>query len=138
KTTFVLAGWFPGGERERQFYEAAARAYAPDVAVHFVPGDDRARIGALWAGADVFVSLVDNIQETFGITPVEAMAAGLPVVVSDWDGYRSTVRDGVEGFLIPTLGGPPGGLGDTFALRLALEMDSYQAYVGTVAQHTAL
>ena len=28
------------------------------------------------------------------------MAAGLPVVVSDWDGYRDTVRDGVDGFRI--------------------------------------
>ena len=26
------------------------------------------------------------------------MAAGVPVVVSDWDGYRYTVSDGVEGF----------------------------------------
>src|SRR6202012_4988597 len=126
KTTFVLAGWFPGGERERQFYEAAARAYAPDVAVHFVPGDDRARIGALWAGADVFVSLVDNIQETFGITPVEAMAAGLPVVVSDWDGYRCTVRDGEDGFLIPPPGAPRDRLGYAMASRHTLLLDSYQ------------
>jgi hypothetical protein len=55
-----------------------------------------------WAGADVFCSLSDNIQETFGIVPIEAMAAGLPVVVSDWDGYKDTVRDGVDGFLVPT------------------------------------
>ena len=41
------------------------------------------------------MSLADNIQETFGLTPVEAMAAGLPCVMSDWDGYRDTVRDGV-------------------------------------------
>ena len=50
-------------------------------------------VGELWAAADVFLSLVDNIQETFGITPLEAMAAGLPVVASDWDGYRYTMRD---------------------------------------------
>ena len=31
------------------------------------------------------------------------MAAGVPVVVSDWDGYRYTVNDGVEGFRVPTL-----------------------------------
>jgi glycosyltransferase involved in cell wall biosynthesis len=30
------------------------------------------------------------------------MAAGIPVVVSDWDGYKDTVRDGVDGFRIPT------------------------------------
>ena len=31
--------------------------------------------------------------------------AGIPVVVSDWDGYRFTVSDGVEGFH-PHLGTP--------------------------------
>jgi D-inositol-3-phosphate glycosyltransferase len=81
---------------------------------------------------------VDNIQETFGLTPLEAMAAGKPVVVSDWDGYRFTVRDGEQGFLIPTLMAPAGGLGAAMALRHGLEMQSYQAYVGAVAQHTAV
>lgn len=52
--------------------------------------------------SDVFVSPVDNIQETFGITPIEAMAAGIPQVVSDWDGYRDTVQDGVTGYRIAT------------------------------------
>ena len=138
KVQLVLAGWFPAGDKDRVQFEAAARAYAPDIPIHFVGGDDRARIGALWAGADLFISLVDNIQETFGITPVEAMAARLPVVASDWDGYRYTVRHGVEGFLIPTLIPPAGRLGYAMATRHTLMMDSYQAYVGEVAQHTAV
>ena len=54
------------------------------------------------AAADVFVSPADNIQETFGITPIEAMACGVPQVVSDWNGYRDTVIHGETGFLIPT------------------------------------
>ena len=82
-----------------------------------------------WAGADVFCSLSDNIQETFGITPIEAMAAGLPMVVSDWDGYRDTVRDGTDGFRIPTLM-PQAGLGGDLALRHALEIDTYDMYCG--------
>lgn len=57
----------------------------------------------LLAAADVFVSPVDNLQETFGISVVEAMAAGLPVVATDYDGYRDLVEDGVTGFRIPTL-----------------------------------
>jgi len=32
------------------------------------------------AVAHAFVSLADNIQESFGLTPIEAMAAGLPAV----------------------------------------------------------
>jgi len=28
-----------------------------------------------------------TFTETFGLTPIEAMAAGLPCLVSDWDGY---------------------------------------------------
>jgi D-inositol-3-phosphate glycosyltransferase len=134
---FAMAGWFPG-PKDRERYEAAARTHAPDVPVHFLDGNDRELLGELWAGADLFISLVDNIQETFGITPVEAMAAGLPVVISDWDGYRSTVRDGAEGFLIPTLGGPRSGVGLTMVQRHLVELASYQAYVGEVAQYTAV
>jgi glycosyltransferase involved in cell wall biosynthesis len=57
---------------------------------------------ALLGAADVFVSPVDNVQETFGIAVGEAMAAGLPVVASDWNGYRDLVEHGVTGFLVPT------------------------------------
>ena len=54
------------------------------------------------AAADIAVSLVDNPQETFGLAVAEAMAAGLPLVVSDWNGYRDLVRDGMDGFRVAT------------------------------------
>ena len=94
----VHAGWFPGGDEDRKRYQEAANQLAGTMHCHFVDGNDPAVVGACWAAADVFLSLVDNIQETFRLTPIEAMAAGLPVVVSDWDGYRYTVRDGETGF----------------------------------------
>jgi hypothetical protein len=137
KAAFVMAGWFPS-EQDRSYYEEAARVHAPDVDVRFMDGNDPERVGALWAASDIFLSLVDNVQETFGLTPLEAMAAGRPVVASDWDGYRFTVRDGVEGFLIPTLIGPAGGLGPSLIQRHVFETQSYQAYVGGLAQHTAV
>ena len=56
----------------------------------------------LYGMADVFVSLSDNLQETFGLTVVEAMAAGLPVIASDWDGYKDLVAHGATGYLVPT------------------------------------
>ncbi len=49
----------------------------------------------LLAAADLFVSPSDNLQESFGMSVVEAMAAGLPVVVTDFDGYKDTVTDDV-------------------------------------------
>jgi glycosyltransferase involved in cell wall biosynthesis len=137
KVAFVMAGWFPS-DADRALYEEAARAHAPDVAVRFMDGNDRERVGALWAASDIFLSLVDNVQETFGLTPLEAMAAGRPVVASDWDGYRFTMRHGVDGFLIPTLIPQGGGLGAAMAVRHILEAQPYQAYVGALAQHTAV
>jgi glycosyltransferase involved in cell wall biosynthesis len=61
------------------------------LAVDFAEPDKR----HLLAAADLFVSPSDNPQETFGLTVVEAMAAGLPVVVSDFDGYKDTVTEEV-------------------------------------------
>jgi len=54
----------------------------------------------LYSGVDIFISPSDNIQETFGLAVAEALAYGLPAVVSDWDGYRDLVTDGETGFLV--------------------------------------
>ncbi|MCR5814818.1 MAG: glycosyltransferase family 4 protein [Desulfovibrio sp.] len=53
--------------------------------------------------ADLFLSLSDNVQETFGLTLLEAGASGLASITSDWDGYRDIVEDGASGLLVPTL-----------------------------------
>jgi len=41
------------------------------------------------------------VDEDFGITPVEAMAAGKCVLATNEGGYRETVVDGMTGFLLP-------------------------------------
>jgi len=124
----VECGWH-ANESIRQSFESAQQAVCPSVRCITLDGREAASRQQAWASADVACSLSDNIQETFGITPIEAMAAGLPLVVSDWDGYKDTVRDGVDGFRVPTLM-PPAGLALDLAYRHALELDSYDMYCG--------
>lgn len=56
----------------------------------------------LLAAADVFISPSDSLQESFGLTPIEAMSCGIPQVVADWNGYRETVEHQITGFRVPT------------------------------------
>lgn len=63
------------------------------------------------------------------------MAAGLPVVVSDWSGYRETVVEGETGHLIPTaMPGAGESLGIYLTERYCAHLDPYPAYVGSIAQ----
>lgn len=128
KVVLVECGWY-ANELIEKAYADTARLACPNVRVVTLDGRKSEDRQIAWAGADVFCSLSDNIQETFGIAPIEAMAAGLPVVVSDWDGYKDTVRDGVDGFRIPTLM-PDTGLGGDLAQRHALDIDTYDMYCG--------
>lgn len=132
----VFYGYFMG-DNFREDYMKASADLCHTATVRFVENDDKDFPGALWAGADMFVSLVDNVQESFGLTPIEAMAAGLPVVVSDWDGYRDTVRDGKDGFLIPTLS-PSAGAGLEPARRYLAGEDVYGEYLAGVSQSVAV
>jgi glycosyltransferase involved in cell wall biosynthesis len=70
--------------------------------VRLLPDVSREAKVALLAAADVFVSPTENTQESFGLTIAEAMAAGLPVVASDWGPHGELVEDGVTGLLVPT------------------------------------
>jgi phosphatidylinositol alpha-mannosyltransferase len=64
-------------------------------------------------GAAEVVCAPSLTAESFGIVLAEAMAAGTPVVASDLPGYRSVLRDGAAGRLVPP--------GDAGALATALQ-----------------
>ena len=107
KVRLVMYGFFKPELMEPEFRDLAADI-CKTVHYDFILNNDPRFPDGLWACGDIFSSLIDNIQESFGFTPIEAMACGLPAVISDWDGYRDGVRDGVDGMLIPTLSIAPG------------------------------
>jgi histidinol-phosphate phosphatase family protein len=67
--------------------------------VTFTGSRGRSELRAYYTAADAFVTT--PWYEPFGITPVEAMACGTPVIGSAVGGIKTTVRDGVTGYLVP-------------------------------------
>ena len=123
-------------EYSRKVFVEGARRLMPDVGFALLDGasaDDRRQ--AL-SGADVFMFLIDNIQETFGLAPIEGMAAGLPLLVSDWDGMRDTVTPDV-GFRITSRSLPGPHLAQE-ALRYQGGIDSYVQYCSLASAMTEI
>ena len=133
---WLNSGWVEPASEAASFHEQT-RALCPSVTYLSVDGRQPDTRFSIWSAADFFLSFSDNIQETFGLTPIEAMAAGLPCVVSDWNGYKDTVRHGLDGFRVPTLAPRPGYGGD-LAYWFANSWINYETYVGAAAQYTAV
>ncbi len=132
----IFCGYFNDALNEDAF-KVAAKQVCDVARVSFIQHGAEEYPDGFWAGADIFCSLADNIQESFGLTPIEAMASGLPVVVSDWDGYRDTVRDGVDGYRVPTLA-PRKGLGEDLAYKYFSKQSNYGDYLSAVQQSTSI
>lgn len=52
-----------------------------------------------YMAADIFA--MPSIFDTFGLVVLEAMAAGLPVIISENVGARDLVKQGLNGFILP-------------------------------------
>jgi len=96
--TLVIAGATRG-----QALEASRLGYGPPLdlaaveALGWVVDDEKV---AHLAQAEI-VCAPSLAAESFGIVLAEAMAAGVPVVASDLPGYRSVLRGGEAGRLVP-------------------------------------
>ncbi len=135
KLRVVMYGYFKPKDMEKHFRELAADI-GKTANIEFIMNDDTRFPDGLWAGADLFASLSDNVQESFGLTPIEAMASGLPTILSDWDGYRGSIRHGVDGYLIPTVT-PPASAGLAIAEAYYNE-NNYGIGLMGAAQSTAV
>ena len=88
-----------GGASADAVHRSYVRSLQPPPNVEFlneVPDD---RLVDLFARCRGLVATA--VDEDFGLTPVEAMAAGKCVLATNEGGYRETIVDGETGFLLP-------------------------------------
>ncbi len=100
-----------GDGAARPTLEARARALGIAGQVHFPGRLSRSQVA--WATDHASVFVLPSRVEPFGIVVLEAMRAGLPVIVSSRGGATDIVREGVEGLVVDPE--------DTDALAAALQ-----------------
>jgi glycosyltransferase involved in cell wall biosynthesis len=82
----------------RRLQKIAAEEGVIDNVV-FTGRKSREELKYYYSAADVFITT--PWYEPFGITPLEAMACGVPVIGSNVGGIKFSVADGETGFLVP-------------------------------------
>ena len=92
----VVAG---GGELLDGFRDAARRAGVAER-VHFLGPVPHSQLPRILRGADLFL-LTTEPPESFGIVLIEAMAAGLPAIATDYPGVRAVVDQDETGLVVP-------------------------------------
>lgn len=92
----ILAGIVPP---ENEAYFAAEVAPHLDDQIRFVGPVNLEQKGKLYAGARAFLHLI-TYHEAFGLTMVEAMACGCPVVAMNRGSVPELVVDGATGFIV--------------------------------------
>jgi phosphatidyl-myo-inositol alpha-mannosyltransferase len=92
---FVIVG---DGPLRAGFQRLVERAGWRDVL--FVGRVSDEELPSYYASADVFVA-PNTGGESQGIVLLEALAAGAPTIASDIPGFRTVIRDSVEGILVP-------------------------------------
>lgn len=112
----VIGGWFPDDKELfiQCFQGIKSRGLGP---YFFWSGPNGvADVRPYLAAADIFLSLA--YAESFGLSVLEGMAAGLPVVGPQAGAIPEIITDGVEGFLIP-LPDFAGGTGEKLSAALS-------------------
>lgn len=132
KIHLVQAGWAPA-DPVFDIFDKGGDMLPDNVTPIALDGRDMEVRKEIWSCADIFLSLVDNIQESFGLTPLEAMASGLPVIVTDWNGYKDTVVDGECGFRIRTLT-PAAGVCQDIVNAFEDNKVNYDFYLANICQ----
>ena len=96
ETNFVIVG---GGSSFKRKLEKLSHNVGVDDRVVFTGFKSSNQLLEAYSSADVFV-LSSIHREGLSIVTLEAMASGIPVVVSNLGGLPSIVKDGVTGLLV--------------------------------------
>jgi D-inositol-3-phosphate glycosyltransferase len=107
----------PDHDKEVIRLKALANVLGVENLIRFEGRKNRDQLKYYYDAADVFVTT--PWYEPFGITPLEAMACGTPVIGSDVGGIKFTVINNETGFLVPPH--DPQSLSDKIATLLADE-----------------
>lgn len=89
----------PAQSPELSRLQKIAAEHGVEASIKFVGRKSREQLKFYYAAADIFIST--PWYEPFGITPLEAMACGTPVIGSNVGGIKYTVVDGETGALVP-------------------------------------
>ena len=87
-----------GGGEEADLHALEQHAASRSVELVIHPRLDQSDLVSLVKRARAVVSLARG--EPFGLTPIEAQAAGTPALMVDEGGYRFSIEDGVSGRLL--------------------------------------
>lgn len=84
------------GRENPAAYRAMVHEHQLDDRVHFLA--PRRDVEFYYAAADAYVG--PSLEDTFAQPPAEAMACGLPVVVSSANGTCEIISDGIDGLIL--------------------------------------
>lgn len=88
----------PGEDPEVQRLQQLAAGLGVELQVIFAGQQPREKLKYYYSAADAFITT--PWYEPFGITPLEAMACGTPVIGANVGGIKFSVADGETGYLV--------------------------------------
>lgn len=89
----------PGSCPEIARLQKIAKELEVEASVTFVGRRDRHLLKYFYSAADIFITT--PWYEPFGITPLESMACGTPVIGANVGGIKYSVKNGATGYLVP-------------------------------------
>jgi len=96
RTDFMVLLIGIGSQKEK--LQSIVKTYSLDDNINFL--GYRNDVDSLLKISDIF--LASSKREGLGIAVIEAMATGLPIIATDNRGHRELIKNGRNGFLVPT------------------------------------